>query len=264
MENTKTDIKEKILKEYPRLKINDQFKFGCHPGVSCFNKCCNDVNIFLTPYDIVRLKNALGITSGEFLEKYTLLPLDENLKHPVVMLRMRDDNKNCNFVGEKGCSVYENRPWACRMYPLGVASPSEISANNNEEFYFLLKEEVCHGFEESAEWTVQSWMDGQDVAKYSEFGELFKSLSLHEKLQKGKAMEPVKLEMFYMACYDIDKFRQFVFKSSFLKRFDIDEEKLDSIKNDDYELLRFSFDWLRFSLFGESTMKVKEEYLPGF
>ena len=105
MSNT-NKFKEEILKEYPRLTKDDKFEFKCKPGISCFNKCCNDVNIFLTPYDIIRLKNNLGIKSAEFLEKYTILPIEENLKHPIVMLQMNEDNLNCPFVKDNGCSVY--------------------------------------------------------------------------------------------------------------------------------------------------------------
>ncbi|MCX7735492.1 MAG: YkgJ family cysteine cluster protein [Candidatus Kapabacteria bacterium] len=259
--NTISKLNETIIKDYPRMHQDDKFVFECHPGVSCFNKCCNDVNIFLTPYDIIRLKNRLGITSSEFLDKYTLLPIDENLRHPIVMLRMNDDNMNCPFVTEKGCSVYEDRPWSCRMYPVGVASPNEAAQSDGNEFYFLLKEEVCKGFEKGTEWTIQSWMENQGVEEYNYYGDLFKEISLHEKLLKLKAIEPVKLEMFYMVCYDIDKFREFLFESSFFKRFDIDNEKKEKMRTDDLELLKFGLEWLRFSLFGEKTIKVREEYL---
>jgi Fe-S-cluster containining protein len=117
-------LKEEILKDYERLNEKSEFRFACHPGVPCFNDCCGDVNIFLTPYDIIRLKNNLGIPSGEFLSEYTVSPFDKNLKYPVILLKMNDDEKkSCPFVGENGCGVYEDRPWACRMYPLGLASP---------------------------------------------------------------------------------------------------------------------------------------------
>lgn len=253
-------FKEKILKEYPRMKKDDKFTFACHPGVSCFNKCCNDVNIFLTPYDIARLRKRLGISSTEFLDKYTILPIDENLKHPIVMLRMDDETMNCHLVSDKGCTVYEDRPWACRMYPIGVASPNEIEeAKEEEEFFFLLKEDVCEGFKEGKEWTVREWMDNQGVEEYDELGKLFKEISLHEGFNKMKSIEPVKLEMFFMACYDIDKFRQFLFESTFFKRFDIDEKRKELMKTDDVELLKFGFDWIKFSFFGEKTMKLRDE-----
>ena len=121
-------LKQEILKSYPRLSEKSSFRFACHPGVPCFNDCCADVNITLTPFDIARLRKSLGISSGEFLSRYTVSELDESLTYPVISLKMNPDHKkSCPFVGEDGCRVYEGRPWACRMYPLGSASPMEGS-----------------------------------------------------------------------------------------------------------------------------------------
>ncbi|MFP4527063.1 MAG: YkgJ family cysteine cluster protein [Candidatus Kapaibacterium sp.] len=255
-------LKETILKEYPRLSREDKFSFACHPGVECFNKCCNDVNIFLTPYDIIRLRQRLGMGSSEFLEKYTLIPLEENLKHPVVMLRMDEESLNCPFVEQdKGCTVYEDRPWSCRMYPIGVATPQEI-ADNNEEFFFLLKENFCKGFDESKEWTIEEWMNNQGVADYDEMGDMFREISLHPHFQRTQNTEPVKLEMFYMVMYDLDKFREFVFESTFFKRFDVPAETIEKMRSDDVELQKFGMQWLRFAIFGEKTINIRQQYAP--
>ena len=252
-------LKETILKEYPRLYKESKFKFNCHKNISCFNKCCTDVNIFLTPYDIIRLKNRLKISSEEFLNKYTFLPIDEKQKHPVVMLKMKnDENKSCPFVGNEGCSVYKDRPWSCRMFPLGVASPKENCNNGDGEFYFILEEPVCRGYEEERELSIEDWIKDQQVEEYTDMGEKFKEISLHDYFKKGKQLEPAKLEMFYTVCYNIDKFREFVFESTFLKRFEVDEEIINKIKDDDEELLMFGFDWLKYCLFGEKTMKLKK------
>ena len=252
-------LKETILKEFPRLNKESKFKFNCHKNISCFNKCCSDVNIFLTPYDIVRLKNNLKISSQEFLDKYTLLPIDDKQNHPVVMLKMNNDEmKSCPFVGEEGCSVYKDRPWSCRMFPLGVASPKDKGANEEGEFYFILEEPVCKGYEEENYQTVDEWIKDQQVEEYSEMGELYKDISLHNYFKKGKQLEPAKLEMFYTVCYNIDKFREFLFESTFLKRFELEEETVNKIKEDDKELLKFGLNWLKFCLFGENTMQVRK------
>ncbi|MBW2564500.1 MAG: hypothetical protein JRE29_10800 [Deltaproteobacteria bacterium] len=55
-----------------------------------------------------------------------------------------------------------------------------------------------------------------------------------------------------MVSYNIDKFREFVFESSFLKRFDIDEKTLEKIKNDEIELLQFGVNWLKGILFKQT------------
>lgn len=253
-------LKEEILKEYPRLKRDSEFSFGCHPGVPCYNACCGDVNIFLTPYDIIRLKNRLGITSEEFLKKYTLMPFDKNLAYPVVMLQMNDDEKkSCRFVAAQGCTVYEDRPWACRMYPLGLASPRQDEEQAEDEFYFLLHDPICKGFNEPTKWTVSEWMRDQGVDEYDEMGREFKDITLHKHFKEGQGISPKQVEMFFMACYNIDNFRDFVFKSTFLRKFDVDPETLERIKTDDVALLRFGYRWLRFALFGEDTLKIKPE-----
>jgi len=255
------NLKEAILKdenEYPRMDLDSKFKFRCHPGVPCFNQCCADVNIFLTPYDIIRLKNALGISSGEFISKYTLTPFDKNLHFPVLLLAMQDnDKKSCHFVGENGCTVYKDRPWACRMYPLGLASPKEgMTGPLQKEFFFLLKEDVCKGFQEDKEQTVRGWLESEGIGEYNELGELYKDLTLHKFFQEGGKLDHGRMEMFFNVCYNIDKFREFVFESSFLKKFVVDEELVEKMRTDDVELFKFGVQWLRFVLFGEDTMKI--------
>jgi hypothetical protein len=62
--------------------------------------------------------------------------------------------------------------------------------------------------------------------------------------------------MVYMACYDLDAFRRFVFESSFLDRFDIEERIQRRIRTDDAELTAIAYRWLNFSLFGEMTLQL--------
>lgn len=252
------NLKKKVFDEAERLLEDSTFKFGCHPGVPCFNKCCTDVNIFLTPYDIIRAKNRLGIDSEEFLARYTIMPMDDKQAFPVVMLAMTDDErKACYFVDdEKGCTIYEDRPWPCRIFPIGKASPKDKMAR---PFYFQMKEDVCQGWQEETEWTIAEWLEDQKVKEYDEMGEMFKDLTLHDFFGKGGKLSPPQMEMFHMVCYNIDKFRIFVFESSFLKRFDVEEERIEKMKTDDVELMRFGFDWLRFLIFQETRLKISDQ-----
>jgi len=253
-------LKQAILDEYPRLDRDSEFTFACHKDVSCFNDCCGDINIFITPYDIIRLKNRLGITSGEFLAKYTISPFDEQSKYPVLLLKMRDnEKKTCHFVTEEGCSVYEDRPWPCRMYPLGLASPKKDTDQADKEFYFILKESVCKGHCEDNKMTVKDWIDNQGIEEYNKIGELFKEITLHDFFQRQEVMSPQKMDMFFTACYNVDKFRDFVFNSSFLDKFDVDDATLEKIKHDDVEMLKFGYQWVKFAIFGEKTMTIKSD-----
>jgi hypothetical protein len=53
-----------------------------------------------------------------------------------------------------------------------------------------------------------------------------------------------------------------VFKSSFLSKFDVDEDILKKIRDDDVALLYFGSQWLRFALFGKKGfLKIDRDYL---
>ncbi|MFG1690840.1 YkgJ family cysteine cluster protein [Gemmatimonadota bacterium] len=260
-DESRSRLEEKILSDHARMGLDDKFHFGCHPGISCFNNCCADVNIFLSPYDVLRLKSRLGMTSTDFLDKYALLPVQADMKTPVVVLRMNDDEaKTCPFLTESGCGVYTDRPWPCRMYPLGLAASKDTPDGwRGERFYFLLKEEGCQGFGEAKEWTVREWLDDQGMDAYDQWGEAFKELTLHTFFEDDGTLSPERLEMFFTASYDLDKFRDFVFESTLLERFDVDEDFVEEMRHNDEALLRFSFLWLQFSLFGEKTMRINPD-----
>ncbi len=255
-------VQKKILDEAERLGPADRFRFSCRPGVSCFTNCCADVNIVLTPYDVLRLKNRVKMDSRHFLEKYTISPFTKDQKFPVRMLMMgSDEKKACPFLGEKdqGCTVYEDRPWSCRMYPVGKASPAD-DMSSEKEFYFLMKEDHCKGFDEAQdEWSVESWMDDQGVADYDRFGEGFKSIVLNEVVRNNVEIAPSKMEIFHQAFYDLDMFRAFIFESSFLDKFEIAPDEIERMRESDEALLEFSPRWLRFALFGDvNSLKIKD------
>ncbi len=252
---------EKIGADLGHLDWNDTFRFACHRGLPCFNRCCADVNIFLSPYDVLRIKHRLGLTSSEFLERYVLLPVEKSMKTPVVLLKMNDDApRTCPFLTSHGCGIYSDRPWPCRMFPLGLAARRDTPDGwPGERFYFLLREEVCRGLHEPRQWTVRDWFDDQSIHDYDRWGEAFKELTLHPFFETGGELPPAKLEMMFTACYDLDKFRRFVFESTLLQRFEVDEDFIEEMRRDDETLLRFALLWLRFSLFGERTMKARPE-----
>lgn len=71
------------------------FTFACHPEVPCFNECCRRLNLVLTPYDVLRLKNHLGLSSEEFIERHTVVESGQN-GWPLPRLAMADnDEQTC-------------------------------------------------------------------------------------------------------------------------------------------------------------------------
>jgi hypothetical protein len=64
-------------------------------------------------------------------------------------------------------------------------------------------------------------------------------------------------KMFFLVSYNLDKFREFVFESSFLDRYEVDESTLNRIKDDEIELLKLGLKWLKWLLFKEGDFKLK-------
>jgi Fe-S-cluster containining protein len=251
------------LRDKRQLAKNERFRFGCHAGVPCFNQCCADVKIVLAPQDVLRLARRLNITTTAFLDRHALLPITKELQLPMVLLRMGDEpERRCRFVGEEGCTVYEDRPWACRMYPVGMALPPARAGVEPEPLRFLFEDDYCKGHAEGTDWTVDAWRADQGVQQQDELETGFLEIVSHPWFIGGRKLDPRRMEMFHTACYDLDKFRSFIFDSTFAERFEMDPELLDEIRSDDMALLRFAFRWLRFALFAEPTMKVRDD-APG-
>jgi len=183
-----------------------------------------------------------------------------------VMLRMNEDEaKTCPFLTEEGCGIYSDRPWPCRMYPLGLAAQKDTPDGwRGDRFYFLLQEEGCKGYDQPRQWTVRQWFDDQGIDEYDEWGEPWKELTLHKFFEEGGTLTPEKMHMLFTACYDLDRFREFVFESTLLQRFEVDEDFVEEMRYNDEALLRFAFLWLRFSLFGEQTVRVKAEVAEAY
>ena len=54
-----------------RLTSNSKIRFQCYPGVPCFKLCCSNLFLPLTPYDIIRIRDRLSLSTDEFLLIYT-------------------------------------------------------------------------------------------------------------------------------------------------------------------------------------------------
>ena len=233
------------------------FRFACHKDLACFTKCCARLQLILTPYDIVRLKTRLKIDSDQFLDQYTDIKMDSHPRFPMVRLLMsQDKDKKCPFVTSDGCTVYEGRPGACRIYPLGRAALKIEKQFETKETFFVVKEGHCLGFQETREWTIEEWLSNEGLEEYNRMNDLWLEI-LHSP--KSLGTEPNltrKIQMFYMASYNLDRFRNFIFKSPFFERFDVDPEEKELISADDVALMKFAFNWLKFSLFEEKTMRV--------
>ena len=61
-----------------------------------------------------------------------------------------------------------------------------------------------------------------------------------------------------MASYDLDRFRRYIFESDFLNVFDIDDETIEKIRDDDVALIQFGVKYIKYVMMLEETLKLKE------
>jgi hypothetical protein len=240
---------------------NKEIQFSCHKGIGCWNACCSNIDISLTPYDIIRLKKHLGISSTEFLREYTVPYEMEKDGIAGVKFRPVENGTACRFMKPEGCSVYEDRPTACRYYPVALLSMRKQDEYTDSQSYAIVKEDHCKGHEENRTLTIAEYRQEQGVVEYDEMARGWRQLVLKKK-SAGPAIGAPSLksrQLFFMACYDIDTFRDFVESEAFGKLFKIGAEEKAMLMADDVELLQFSFRFLKQVLFGEQSIELDEQ-----
>ncbi len=235
------------------------FQFACHEGVSCFTRCCHNADMYLYPYDIVRMKRHLNISSEEFLAAHTITAIRDMPAFPNVMLKMSSRPGNpCTFLTEKGCTIYMDRPYSCRAYPLEPAIYGDADGGMHTQ-YFVMRHDHCKGHSEDQNWTARAWIADQEMEDYHEPNSWWARIAARlQAIPSGaQGMDSPPMKMAFMASYNMDTFRRFVFESSFLSRYIVPQQQLDAAGNDDRELLMLGLSWIERFLFGEGPLKER-------
>ncbi len=238
---------EDYVAKLPRLDDNDTIVFKCHSSIDCFNRCCGDVNLALSPYDVMRLRINLQIGSTEFMRKYAeVYPLSGN-GFPCVMLSMRNDERqSCPFVTEEGCSVYDHRPGACRVYPLGRGASMDKEGKLSEE-YILVRESHCEGFwEDVLPITVSDYLNNQGMKNYIEYDNRYIQV-MHRWNARGRALDKKLFAKVFVAAYRPDELLNYLGDAA--PSCDIVEK--DDILSFETERLAFGLQWIEDVLFGD-------------
>ena len=232
------------------IGLDETFRFACSPAVACFNECCRDLNQFLYPYDILRLKKILGLSSGEFLERYTTRHIGPESGLPIVALKTAETGAfACPFVTAKGCRVYADRPSSCRTYPLVRAISRCRQTGRITERFMLLHEPHCLGFNQPGKQTVRQWIKDQDIEIYNHINDrLMEIISLKSHLHPGP-LGVKSQQLFYTALYDLDRFRNQLFNHELPEDFEVPPEKLADAETDDEALLEVAMKRVKQGLF---------------
>ena len=236
-------------------------EFSCHKGIGCWNACCSNIDISLTPYDVLRMKTRLGITSTEFLKDYTVPYEMEKDGIAGIKFRPVEGGSACRFMKPEGCDIYSDRPTACRYYPVALLSMRKQDEYVDRDSYAIVKEDHCKGHEVKRRITIADYRQEQGLVEYDELARGWRQLVLKKKSSGPTIGKPSlrSRQLFFMACYDIDRFREFVFADSFTKLFELKPEERESFATDDAALLQFAFRFLRQVMFGEESIALNAE-----
>lgn len=245
------------------LEGSASLQFRCRKGIACWNACCSNIDIALTPVDVVRLKQRLDLASWDFLREYTVPYEMEKDGIAGIKLKPIEGGTACRFMTPEGCSVYEDRPTACRYYPVALLAMRRQGESFDRQSYAIVREDHCLGHQEPHTQTIDEYRAGQGIVAYDEAAHGWRQLILKKKSSGPTIGKPSRrsLELFFMASYDVDRFRSFVASDAFSAMFDIPPEELHEALSDDIALLQFGWRFLRQVLFGESTIALRAEAL---
>ena len=240
------------------LEGGARLQFQCRKGIACWNACCSNIDIALTPVDIVRLKQRLELSSSEFLSKYTVPYEMEKDGIAGVKLRPVEGGTACRFMTAEGCGVYADRPTACRYYPVALLSMRRQDEYTDRQYYAIVDEEHCLGHREPRMQTIDEYRNEQGLPRYDDLAHGWRELILKKKSSGPTIGKPSRrsLELFFMTCYDIDRFRSFVASDSFGTIYDLTEAEMHAMLLDDVLLMQFGFRFLRQVLFGEMSIPM--------
>jgi Fe-S-cluster containining protein len=241
-----------------RLKPADALPFRCHAGLACFNSCCRDKRLTLLPYDVVRLRRALGRTSAELLAEHAELEIEAS-GWPTVRLRLAPDGR-CPFVREAGCGVYADRPTCCRIYPLARAV--SLDGGGEPADFFMIAETGgrCLGFGALDAPTVEAWAHGQGLDEYRAANDRLTKLLLHPDRPRPLSLSPAELHAVVMALYNVDVFREFVGRPGFAAEAGVPAARVARAHASDDALLELAQDWLATGLFGRAGARMPRHY----
>lgn len=102
----------------------------------CDARCCKELTITVTIFDVIRISKATGKKPEEFCEiiypsllfydTRDLIGYYENDIYYEGLLALK--SHPCIFLKKNLCSIYPVRPLACRLYPFNIAKKLKKSA----------------------------------------------------------------------------------------------------------------------------------------
>lgn len=192
-----------------RYSSGDMVKAGCMDCVGC-SDCCHNMEdtIQLDPYDVFRMSLATKKSFEMLLsEGYIELSVVDGIILPHV--GMKGSNGACLFLDNNGrCSIHENRPGICRLFPLG-------RIYEDDGFSYFLQVNQCR--QNNTKVKIKNFLGIDNLPEYEKY-----ILSWHKLLkdfyqyidgseEKARQVSMAILKNFYSGAFDTqeDFYKQF-------------------------------------------------------
>ena len=179
---------------------------------------------------------------------------------PVITLKpVIPARRKCPFVTSAGCRVYSARPSSCRMYPLVRAINRSRKTGLISEQFILLKEPHCRGFDQNNCQTARDWIVSQGLAVYNQMNDMLMEIIRLKNIYLPGPLDNSSRHIFHLALYDLDTFKSKIVNEGLLDKLPVDQEGLETIKNDEVALLKLGHKWIKQALFNKcgSTFEVQ-------
>ena len=146
-----------------KYSINDMVKADCDDCKGC-SACCHGMgsSIVLDPLDVHRLMSHFQTRFEVLLEDKIELNIVDGVIRPNLKMNTQAEGEPCVFLDAEGrCSIHEDRPGICRIFPLG-----RVYEDNS--FSYILQIHECQK-ENRSKVKVSKWIDTPDLKKNQQF-----------------------------------------------------------------------------------------------
>jgi hypothetical protein len=116
------------------------------------------------------------------------------------------------------------------------------------EHFVLLKEDHCRGFQEPKKQTALQYSEGQELLTYNRFNDAVAAIYQHDSIRKGFIPTSKQIDLFILALYNIDSFKEKLLSDKLLIPGTLVPEDKSHLKSDE-ALLFFAIDWVVRQLF---------------
>ena len=193
------------------IGLDDVFSFKCR----CCGKCCkNRDDLLLNPHDVFRIAKHFEKNPIEIISEYCEVYIGETSRIPIVRLIPRGNYRACPFLQDKRCSIQDDKPTVCSLYPVGRMVKSSNEHESREHVLntgYIIQPIDCGSQKKSH--TVRQWLEKCNIPIEDKFyiewnkliTELFNITNEIEKTVSSQNLEPffsILMNLFYLK-YDI-------------------------------------------------------------